>query len=60
MTIGEIAARIPLTLSDVLIVGGFGCIVYGLWLSFGLGPTLIAAGGACIWVGGQIYKGSNS
>ena len=51
-----LASALP-AFPDVLIVGGFGAVVAGLWMSFGLGPTLIAGGAALIWVGGVMYRG---
>jgi hypothetical protein len=49
-------AQIPLTLPDVLVVGGFGAVIKGLWMTFGAGPTWIAGGAAMFWVGISLYR----
>ena len=45
-----------MTLADVLVIGGFAAVVVGLWLTFGVGPTLMAAGAAVISLGAMLYR----
>lgn len=59
MIVRAVALSLP-AFPDVLIVGGFTAVVAGLWISFGLGPTLIAGGAALIWVGSLFYRGEVS
>lgn len=57
MSPSEMIARLPFTLADAFVVCGFGAVMTGLWMTFGIGPTLIVAGVAFIGVGGMLYRG---
>jgi hypothetical protein len=45
-----------LSLIDLLVIGGFAALITGLWITFGVGPTLIAAGAAVVWLGVALYR----
>ena len=45
-----------MTLADVLVIGGFAAVVTGLWITFGVGPTLMAAGAAVVWLAVALYR----
>jgi uncharacterized membrane protein YphA (DoxX/SURF4 family) len=55
---GQFAAAVaafPLTFADLLVIGGLGTVLYGVFLLWGIPPTLIAAGLALLWIGGRLY-----
>lgn len=49
------AAAFPLTFADVLVLLGAGAVLYGVFLLWGIPPTLIVAGLALLWFGGRLY-----
>lgn len=55
---GAVAA-FPFSFADVLILLGFATLLIGLKLTFGLGPTLIVAGLAVLWIGGRLFAPSS-
>ena len=52
----EIVARVPLSLADAFVIGGFCALLYGSYLTFGQGPTLMAGGAIVVWVGSVLYR----
>jgi len=49
------AAAFPLTVADVLVICGAGAVLYGVFLLWGIPPTLIVGGLALLWFGGRLY-----
>lgn len=49
------AAAFPLTFADLLVLVGAGCVLYGVYLQWGIPATLVTAGVALIWTGGRLF-----
>ena len=49
------AAAFPLSFADLLVIIGAGGVLYGVFLLWGIPPTLIVGGLALLWFGGRLY-----
>jgi hypothetical protein len=54
-TFAAAVAAFPLTFADLLVLGGLGAVLYGVFLLWGIPPTLIVGGLALLWFGGRLY-----